>query len=81
MYNFGLNFRNSFFSYKMIIWILFGDASFGKKIGGDIIENKKTILYLKSLALSNEKQREELLRAYTLNEVDNKIARVREIFR
>ena len=58
----------------------FGDASFGKKIGGDIIENKKTILYLKSLALSNEKQREELLRAYALNEVDNKIARVREIF-
>jgi len=27
-----------------------------------------------------KKQREELLRAYALNEVDNKIARVREIF-
>ena len=27
----------------------FGDEAFGKKIGGDILENKKTILYLKTL--------------------------------
>ena len=79
MYNFGLNLGIAF-QLQDDYLDTFGDASFGKKIGGDIIENKKTILYLKSLALSNEKQREELLRAYALNEVDNKIARVREIF-
>ena len=79
MYNFGLNLGIAF-QLQDDYLDTFGDASFGKKIGGDIIENKKTILFLKSLALSNEKQREELLRAYALNEVDNKIARVREIF-
>ena len=79
IYNFGLNLGIAF-QLQDDYLDTFGDASFGKKIGGDIIENKKTILYLKSLALSNEKQREELLKAYALNEVDNKIARVREIF-
>lgn len=43
----------------------FGDeASFGKKIGGDILENKKTILYIKALELASEQQKEKLLSLY-----------------
>ena len=39
----------------------YGDPEkFGKQIGGDIIENKKTFLYLKALEFSSEKDKENL---------------------
>lgn len=44
----------------------FGDPkSFGKQVGGDIIENKKTYLYLKALEFSNENEREELMALFS----------------
>lgn len=44
----------------------FGDeASFGKRIGGDIVQNKKTYLFLQALALSETAERNELFRLYT----------------
>ncbi|AVM49793.1 polyprenyl synthetase family protein [Capnocytophaga sp. oral taxon 878] len=59
----------------------FGDYTFGKRIGGDIIENKKTILYLKALALANTQQHQALKQYYTTTE-DNeiKIASVKALF-
>lgn len=60
----------------------FGDKSFGKKIGGDILQNKKTILYLKALENSSDSQKEELTTLYTkpyTNEKE-KINRVTELF-
>ena len=60
----------------------FGDENFGKKIGGDIIENKKTILYLKALELANENQRKQLLQWYnTTEESDEKINKVKQLFK
>ena len=60
----------------------FGDEDFGKKIGGDILENKKTILYLKALALADEAQRNTLIAQYaTTEESDEKIAIVTQLFR
>ena len=60
----------------------FGDEAFGKKIGGDILENKKTILYLKALDLADEAQRNTLIAQYTtLEENDEKIAIVTQLFR
>ncbi len=59
----------------------FGDpGSFGKQVGGDIIENKKTFLYLKALELSD--QSSELLKLYGEMELDNdlKVERVKQIF-
>ena len=47
----------------------FGDEDFGKKIGGDILENKKTILYLKALALADEAQRNTLIAQYATTEL------------
>ncbi|GAB5564744.1 MAG: polyprenyl synthetase family protein [Winogradskyella sp.] len=35
--------------------------TFGKQVGGDIIENKKTYLYLKTLELGTENQKDEFL--------------------
>ena len=49
----------------------FGDPkSFGKQVGGDIIENKKTYLYLKTLEFSNEQDRLELNRLFSSNPED-----------
>ncbi|XOD67231.1 MAG: polyprenyl synthetase family protein [Flavobacteriales bacterium Tduv] len=46
---------------------VFGDSEkFGKKHAGDIYENKKTILYFKTLEKANEKQKEELLYWYCI---------------
>lgn len=36
----------------------------GKKIGGDIVQNKKTYLYLKAIELADEDQRRELIEIY-----------------
>ena len=61
----------------------FGDLSkFGKQIGGDIIENKKTYLYLKAKELASETDRKELIDLYSLNPKDpaTKIRVVKSIF-
>jgi len=44
----------------------FGDeATFGKRIGGDIVQNKKTYLYLQAILLGDEKTQKELEKWYT----------------
>lgn len=55
--------------------------SFGKKIGGDIDENKKTWLYLKTLELADDNDKEELIHLYqqTAND-DSKYEKVKTIF-
>ena len=61
----------------------FGDPlTFGKQLGGDIIENKKTILYLKALELSNKENKLKLQHLYSINAQDNsdKIEAVKQIF-
>ncbi|MFM2269472.1 MAG: hypothetical protein RL757_2913 [Bacteroidota bacterium] len=65
----------------------FGDPEkFGKKVGGDIIQNKKTFLVLKSLEIAPPPVSDELkslLRSKTASETEEnaKIERVRQIFR
>ena len=51
-------------------------------MGGDIIENKKTFLYLKALELSNEEDKQKLLFFYKQKLQDNsiKIDEVKRIF-
>jgi geranylgeranyl diphosphate synthase type II len=61
----------------------FGDSkTFGKQVGGDIIENKKTYLYLKAMALGSEADKRKLKTLYGKNSVhsDEKIATVLQIF-
>ncbi len=62
---------------------VFGDPkTFGKQVGGDILENKKTFIYLKALVLSNDDNRAKLLNLYAEKEVDmdNKVEQVTQIF-
>lgn len=61
----------------------FGDqATFGKAIGGDIMENKKTYLLLTAMDRSDSQQRKELLRwlGATVPNKDEKIQAVKKIF-
>ncbi|RZJ68728.1 MAG: polyprenyl synthetase family protein [Flavobacterium sp.] len=59
----------------------FGDPeTFGKQVGGDIIENKKTYLYLKALA--NARDKKQLQDLYSISPADpsDKINSVKELF-
>jgi len=62
----------------------FGDPkTFGKQVGGDIIENKKTYLYLKALAFSDDDDKATLQRLFSSNPDDDsqKINTVKAIFK
>ncbi|GGX24721.1 polyprenyl synthetase family protein [Aquimarina muelleri] len=61
----------------------FGDPdTFGKQVGGDIIENKKTILYLKALEFANEGEKKQLTGLFSLNPENpsEKINTVKHLF-
>ncbi len=61
----------------------FGDPeTFGKQVGGDIIENKKTYLYLKSLEYASEEEIKQLEGLFTLNPENpsEKIETVKSLF-
>jgi geranylgeranyl diphosphate synthase type II len=61
----------------------FGDAStFGKEIGGDIRENKKTWLYLKALELANTDDKKTLISFYkSQNHSHDKVEKVKLLFK
>ena len=61
----------------------FGDPeTFGKQVGGDIIENKKTMLFLLALESSDSEDRSVLEELFTTNPADptQKITQVKELF-
>ena len=61
----------------------FGDPkTFGKQVGGDIIENKKTYLYLKALEFSSEDVASKLTKLFSdkTNDIEAKVETVKQIF-
>ena len=59
----------------------FGTADFGKKVGGDIEENKKTYLYLKTLELASDDDKKELLALFSVKEKSkNKVEKVKRLY-
>ncbi|NNC50143.1 MAG: polyprenyl synthetase family protein [Flaviramulus sp.] len=61
----------------------FGDPkTFGKQVGGDIIENKKTYLYLKALDFLNESDKANLLHLYASypEDITTKIIATKQLF-
>jgi geranylgeranyl diphosphate synthase type II len=82
IYDFGLNLGLAF-QLQDDYLDAFGDPkTFGKQVGGDIIENKKTYLYLKAIEFSSKEQSEELMNLFSVQLDDNldKIEAVKEIF-
>lgn len=83
IYNFGLNLGIAFQLLDDHLDAFGDETTFGKRIGGDILENKKTFLYLKALEQANPAQKEELMQFYATVECANeeqKINRVKELF-
>src|SRR5690606_3517201 len=82
IYEFGLNLGIAF-QIQDDYLDAFGDPeTFGKQVGGDIIENKKTYLFLKAVEFSNDSERDQLLHLYSIKSSDNtqKIDSVKKIF-
>lgn len=82
IYEFGLNLGLAF-QLQDDYLDAFGDPkTFGKQVGGDIIENKKTYLYLKAIAFSTKEEVAHLLHLFSMQLEDNvaKIESVKKIF-
>jgi geranylgeranyl diphosphate synthase, type II len=82
IYNFGLNLGIAF-QLQDDYLDAFGDPkTFGKQVGGDIIENKKTYLFLKAIEKGTANQKQELLTLFTSESIDieNKITQTKTIF-
>ncbi len=81
IYKFGLNLGIAF-QLQDDYLDTFGDVTtFGKTIGGDINENKKTFLYLKALEVANDKDKKELLKWNgSNNSSEEKVNAVTELF-
>ena len=82
IYDFGLNLGLAF-QLQDDYLDAFGDpATFGKQVGGDIIENKKTYLYLKAKEFSTQEEKEELAHLFSIQPTDStdKVASVKLVF-
>lgn len=82
IYDFGLNLGLAF-QLQDDYLDAFGDPeTFGKQVGGDIIENKKTYLYLKAIEFATPAEKEQLLHLFSIQPQDNteKINSVKSIF-
>lgn len=78
IYNYGLNLGVAFQLQDDYLDV-FAEEDFGKQKAGDIIENKKTWMYLKALSLSDNKDKNSLLSLYT-NKSENKVIKVIDLF-
>lgn len=82
LYDFGIQTGMAFQLQDDWLDVYGEEDAFGKKIGGDICENKKTFILLKALELSDGATRAELLGWIGKQDFnpDEKVAAVREIF-
>lgn len=82
LYEFGQNLGIAFQIQDDLLDIYGNPETFGKQIGGDIIENKKTYLYLKALELSSHDDNNQLKHLFSINPKDasDKIETVKQIY-
>ena len=82
MYEFGEKIGLAFQLQDDLLDVYGDPAVFGKKIGGDILCNKKTYLYINAYRLADRSQREEMDRwaAYDGDDPQSKIDGVRAIY-
>ncbi len=81
LYEFGKNIGIAF-QLKDDLLDAFGNPdTFGKQLGGDILTNKKTFLYLKGLQLADDVAKKQLQDYYTSEDSEGKVSAVKEIFK
>lgn len=82
IYDFGLAIGAAFQIQDDILDLYADKSSFGKPIGGDIIEGKKSYLILSALEKAEGEEREALLQLYNNRDIDpkEKVEKVRSYF-
>ncbi len=71
IYGFGLNLGIAFQLQDDYLDAFGNPETFGKQVGGDIIENKKTYLYLKAIEFASANEKEQLLHLFSIQPNDN----------
>ena len=79
IYDFGKNLGIAFQLQDDYLDCYGNQEDFGKKIGGDIIEKKKTFLYLKALQLLDEENKQDLIKVYNSNDKE-KISKTLDLY-
>jgi len=82
IYNFGLNLGVAFQLQDDYLDAFGNPETFGKQVGGDIIENKKTFLYLKAIEQGSADDKDNLLNFFATQPEDStyKIEAVKQLF-
>lgn len=82
IYDFGLNLGIAFQLQDDYLDAFGNPETFGKQVGGDIIENKKTYLYLKALEFATAHQKQTLIDLFSIQSEENteKITNVKKLF-
>ncbi|WP_442264463.1 polyprenyl synthetase family protein [Tenacibaculum sp. ZS6-P6] len=80
LYNFGVNLGIAFQLQDDYLDTFGNPETFGKQIGGDIIENKKTYLYLKCIEIANSNDCEKL-KSFFNQKLENNSEKVSEVTR
>lgn len=82
LYEFGKNIGIAFQLQDDLLDIYGDPEKFGKQQGGDVIEKKKTFLYLTALAISNKEQRNSLIETFDSDEIDSaqKVKNVKKVY-
>ena len=83
IYEFGRNLGIAFQLQDDYLDAFGNPETFGKQVGGDIIENKKTFLYLKALEMGSGEDQKKLLDYFDNQPQDpsEKVKAVKEIFK
>ena len=79
IYDFGKNLGIAFQLQDDYLDCYGNQDDFGKKIGGDIIEKKKTFLYLKALQLLDQENKQDLIKVYNSNDKE-KISKTLDLY-
>lgn len=79
LYDFGLGIGMAFQLMDDILDCYSDVAVFGKVTGGDIVENKKTLMYLKALELASPEQKERLTALFSGEMVINPQRKIDEV--
>ena len=78
IYDFGLNLGLAFQLQDDYLDCFGNPETFGKQVGGDIIENKKTYLYLKAIEFATSEQKVQLLELFS-NHLENNEAKIEAV--
>lgn len=82
IYDYGINLGIAFQLQDDYLDAFGNPENFGKQVGGDIIENKKTFLYIRAMELATEEEKRELKNLFSIKPQNphEKIQTVKQIF-